>query len=93
MPSNPPPEIWAFYAPEIADDHSGATIVAHETVQHGGAHYVLASIESDLAKLVASAFSEGFGAGMDEYTKSLGGVTWEGSRSKARLDALTKGKT
>lgn len=35
-----PEEIWAFYAPEIAEDEGGATIVAHETTQHGSQRYV-----------------------------------------------------
>ena len=38
-----PDRIWAFYAPDIAEDENGATIVAHETVQHGGAHYLRAT--------------------------------------------------
>lgn len=38
--SEAPERIWAFYAPHIAEFENGATIVAHETVQHGGAPYV-----------------------------------------------------
>lgn len=48
-----------------------------------------------LKKLAESAFNEGFGAGMDEFTKSRGGVTWYDSRSRAALTQHkdTKGDT
>lgn len=39
-----PERIWAFYAPEIAEDQNGATIVAHEDVQHGSAPYIRANL-------------------------------------------------
>jgi hypothetical protein len=41
---NAPDRIWAFYAPEIAEDNNGATVVAHETVQHGGAPFIRADL-------------------------------------------------
>jgi hypothetical protein len=42
--SDAPERIWAFYAPDIAEDENGATIVAHEVVQHGGAEYTRADL-------------------------------------------------
>lgn len=42
--SDAPERIWAFHAPHIAEDESGATIVAHENVQHGGQCYVRADL-------------------------------------------------
>lgn len=41
-----PERILAVYAPEIAEDNEGATIVAYETAQHGGAEYVRADIHA-----------------------------------------------
>ena len=43
--SDAPERIWAFYAPHIAEDENGATIVAYETVQHGAAEYVRANMQ------------------------------------------------
>ena len=34
-----PELIWAFYAPHIAEDEGGATIVAHDGCRHGAAPY------------------------------------------------------
>jgi hypothetical protein len=52
---NAPERIWAFYAPEIADDNNGATIVAYETVQHGGQPYRRADLPrpEDAARIAA----------------------------------------
>tara|TARA_Y100000310_G_scaffold324866_1_gene387308 strand:+ start:3904 stop:4269 length:366 start_codon:yes stop_codon:yes gene_type:complete len=40
-----------------------------------------------LRALVRRAFNEGFGAGMDDFRLSRGGVTWEDSRSRKALEA------
>ena len=39
-----PERIWAFYNPDIAEDENGATIIAHENIQHGSAEYVRADL-------------------------------------------------
>lgn len=39
-----PEEIWAFYDDSLADDNCGATIIAHDTIQHGGQRYVRADL-------------------------------------------------
>ena len=52
-------------------------------------------LEAKLAKavgLVESAFNEGFGEGMNDFTRSSGGKTWYDSRSRKRLAELTGGK-
>ena len=51
-----PERIWAFYAPEIADDEAGATIVAHENVQYGAKEYVRADLHQ---AEVAAALEQG----------------------------------
>lgn len=43
MMANPPKEIWAFYAPDIAEDNDGETIVAHDTEQLHGHRYQLSA--------------------------------------------------
>lgn len=53
--SNAPEQIWAFYAPHIADDENGATIVAYETQQFGSHKY----IREDLCKAqIAAAYQD-----------------------------------
>ena len=42
--STAPAEIWALYDADLADDNCGATILAHETVQHGALRYVRADL-------------------------------------------------
>lgn len=39
-----PEDIWAFYDDSLADDNCGATIIAHDTIQHGGQRYVRADL-------------------------------------------------
>jgi L-asparaginase II len=54
MSDNAPERIWAFHAPEIAEDNCGATVVAHVDEQHGGQEYVLADIhDAALARVKA----------------------------------------
>ena len=51
-----PERIWAFAAPEIAENEGGATIVAHEDFQRGAVEYVRADLhdatKAKLAKAV-----------------------------------------
>jgi len=53
-----PDRIWAFYAPEIAENEAGATIVAHENTQHGAKEYVRIDLhdatKAQLAKALAA---------------------------------------
>jgi hypothetical protein len=51
--SEAPETIWAFYAPEIAEDNNGATIVAHEGCQHGAQKYRRADLPLTTDQLMA----------------------------------------
>jgi hypothetical protein len=64
-----PDRIWAFCAPEIAEIENGATIVAHETVQHGGAEYIRADLVPDPAAIVRAALEAA--AGHADYTGAI----------------------
>ena len=95
--SDAPERIWAFYAPHIAEDENGATIVAHETVQHGAAEYVRANMQPtaspDVAALVEAAFQEGFLAGTADgwVNNPRIEMVWKRSRARAAL-ARVKGE-
>lgn len=50
----------------------------------------LATENERLRELVKRAFHEGFGAGMDDFRRSSGGVTWYGSKSRKALGETDK---
>lgn len=45
-----PAEIWAFYDADLADDNCGATIIAHEQIQHGAQRYVRADLYEKISQ-------------------------------------------
>jgi hypothetical protein len=73
-----PERIWAFYAPEIAEIENGATIVAYETVQHGGAEYIHVDLVPDPAALVRAALEAAA-----DHLQSLANQLWpDGNRTE-----------
>ena len=46
--SSAPERIWAYYAPHIAEDENGATIIAYETAQHGAQAFVRSDLHTAL---------------------------------------------
>jgi hypothetical protein len=82
-----PYRIWAFHAPHIAGDEAGATIVAHDSVQHGGQRYVRADLY-----VAAIDRAEAAEAEVERLTRVLREITdFPGRRwqRKAARDALT----
>ena len=45
-----PTEIWAFYDADLAEDNGGATVIAHDTIQHGGQRYVRADLYEKISQ-------------------------------------------
>lgn len=64
----PPSNIWAFYDADIAEDNNGADIIAHDTVQHGGAKYTLTT---HVAAQIESARAEGIRHGRREMRDAI----------------------
>lgn len=56
--NNAPKEIWAFYAPDTAEDNPGCTVVAGVHVMHGAQKYIradwAASVEAHAAAILSA---------------------------------------